>query len=140
MLAIKNISKVFNPGTPDEVRALEGIDLMVEEGSWVVVIGTNGSGKSTLLNAVAGTFLVDSGEIYLENQNVTHWPEHRRAKFIGRVFQNPFSGTAPNMFIAENFALAARRGLARGLGWALRRDLIQERSSSSDHFLEEPIL
>ena len=126
MLAIKNISKVFNPGTPDEVRALEGIDLMVEEGSWVVVIGTNGSGKSTLLNAVAGTFLVDSGEIYLENQNVTHWPEHRRAKFIGRVFQNPFSGTAPNMFIAENFALAARRGLARGLGWALRRDLMNE--------------
>ena len=126
MLAIKNISKVFNPGTPDEVRALEGIDLMVEEGSWVVVIGTNGSGKSTLLNAVAGTFLVDSGEIYLENQNVTHWPEHRRAKFIGRVFQNPFSGTAPNMFIAENFALASRRGLARGLGWALRRGLMNE--------------
>lgn len=126
MLAIKNISKVFNPGTPDEVRALQGIDLMVDEGSWVVVIGTNGSGKSTLLNAVAGTFLADSGEIYLENQNVTHWPEHRRAKFIGRVFQNPFSGTAPNMFIAENFALAARRGLPRGLGWALRRDLMNE--------------
>jgi putative ABC transport system ATP-binding protein len=126
MLAIQNISKVFNPDTPDEVSALEGIDLTVDEGSWVVVIGTNGSGKSTLLNAVAGTFPVDSGEIYLDDQNVTQWPEHRRAKFIGRVFQNPFSGTAPNMFIAENFALAARRGLTRGLGWALRRDLMNE--------------
>jgi putative ABC transport system ATP-binding protein len=126
MLAIHNISKVFNPDTPDEVRALEGIDLTLDEGSWVVVIGTNGSGKSTLLNAVAGTFPVDSGEIYLDNHDVTHWPEHRRARLIGRVFQNPFSGTAPNMFIAENFALAARRGLTRGLGWALRRDLMNE--------------
>jgi putative ABC transport system ATP-binding protein len=126
MLAIHNISKVFNPDTPDEVRALEGIDITVDEGSWVVVIGTNGSGKSTLLNAVAGTFFVDSGSIYLDDQNVTHWPEHRRAKFIGRVFQNPFSGTAPNMSIGENFALAARRGLRRGLGWALRGDLMNE--------------
>jgi putative ABC transport system ATP-binding protein len=124
MLEIHNISKVFNPDTPDEVRALEGIDLTIGEGSWVIVIGTNGSGKSTLLNSVAGTFFVDSGTIHLDSQNVTRWTEHRRAKLIGRVFQNPFSGTAPNMSIAENFALAARRGLTRGLGWALQSDLI----------------
>ena len=126
MLKIHNISKVFSPDTPDEVRALEEIDLTIDEGSWVIVIGTNGSGKSTLLNAVAGTFFADSGTIHLDSQNVTRWPEHRRAKLIGRVFQNPFSGTAPNMSIAENFALAARRGLTRGLGWALQSNLINE--------------
>ncbi len=88
----------------------------------MIVIGTNGSGKSTLLNALAGTFFVDSGTIRAGRQDVTKWPEHRRAKFIGRVFQNPFSGTAPNLSIAENLSLAARRG-ARGLGWALRAKL-----------------
>lgn len=124
MLEIHNISKTFNPDTPNEVRALDGVELTIDEGSWVVVIGTNGSGKSTLLNAVAGTFFVDSGTIHLDSQNLTRWPEYHRAKFIGRVFQNPFSGTAPNMSIAENFALAARRGLTRGLGWALQTDLM----------------
>src|SRR5262249_61579566 len=97
--------------------------LAVEEGAWVVVIGTNGSGKSTLLNAIAGTFLVDSGEIYLDGNDLTRRAEHERAKFIGRVFQNPFSGTAANMSIAENFALAARRGMRRDLKWALGSDL-----------------
>jgi len=127
MLELANLFKTFNPGTPNEVRALCGLDLTVDEGSWVVVIGTNGSGKSTLLNAVAGSVMVDAGRIRLDNQEMTHWPEHRRAKLIGRVFQNPFSGTAASMSIAENFALATRRGQARGLGWALpaqlRRDL-----------------
>lgn len=123
MLEVRGISKTFHPGTPNEVRALQHVDLSVEDGSFVVVIGTNGSGKSTLLNAVAGTFIVDTGSIRLAGHDVTHWPEHRRARLIGRVFQNPFSGTAPDMSIAENLALAARRGRPRGLGWALRGDV-----------------
>jgi putative ABC transport system ATP-binding protein len=119
MLELQNIRKTFYPATPNEVRALVGIDLRIDDGSFVVVIGTNGSGKSTLLNAVAGTFLVDVGRIQLNGRDMTRWPEHRRAKFIGRVFQDPFRGTAPGMTIAENLALAARRGKRRGLAWAL---------------------
>jgi putative ABC transport system ATP-binding protein len=93
--------------------------LTIAPGSFVIVVGTNGSGKTTLLNAVAGTFFVDQGRIRLAGRDVTSWPEHRRAALIGRVFQNPFSGTAPNLSIAENLALAARRGQSRGLGLAL---------------------
>ena len=126
MLSIQAIAKTFNPGTPDEVRALRGVNLEMEEDTFVVVIGTNGSGKSTLLNAVAGTFLVDTGRIHLAGHNITRWPEHRRAKLVGRVFQNPFTGTAPGMSIAENLALAARRGRRRGLGWALSRTLMDD--------------
>lgn len=121
MLELINARKTFYAGTPNEVQALRGVNLTIEEGSFVVVIGTNGSGKSTLLNAVAGSFLLDSGHIRLAGQDVTRWPEHRRAKLIGRVFQNPFTGSAPNLTIAENLSLAARRGLGRGLGWALNR-------------------
>ena len=98
------------PDTPNEVRALRGVDLSIDEGSFVVVIGTNGSGKSTLLNAIAGGFFLDTGRLMLDGVDVTGWAEHRRAAIIGRVFQNPFSGTAPSMSIAENLALAARRG------------------------------
>lgn len=119
MLEIQNIAKTFFPDTPNEVRALRGVSLSIEEGTFVIVIGTNGSGKSTLLNAVAGTFPLDAGRVQLAGRDITTWPEHRRAKLIGRVFQNPFSGTAPSMTIAENLALAAKRGRARGLGWAL---------------------
>ncbi len=123
MLEVRGIAKTFNAGTSDEVRALRGVDLTIDAGSFVIVIGTNGSGKSTLLNAVAGTFFVDRGKIRIGEHDVTGWPEHRRARLIGRVFQNPFSGTAPDMSIAENLALAARRGRRRGLGWALRGDV-----------------
>lgn len=123
MLSIERVRKTFNPGTPNEVRSLQAVDLTLDEGSFVIIIGTNGSGKSTLLNAVAGTFLVDSGAIRLAGKDVTRWAEHRRAGMIGRVFQNPFSGTAPNLSIAENLALAARRGLGRGLAWALHKKL-----------------
>jgi putative ABC transport system ATP-binding protein len=123
MLEISNISKTFHPGTPNAVRALRSVSLRLEAGSFLIIIGTNGSGKSTLLNAVAGTFTADSGAITLAGRDITHWPEHARARLIGRVFQNPFSGTAPNMSIAENLALAARRGQPRGLGWALHRKL-----------------
>lgn len=119
MLEVQNIQKTFYANTPNEVRALQGVSLTIAAGSFVVVIGTNGSGKSTLLNAVAGTFPLDRGTIRLSGRDITHWPEHRRASLIGRVFQNPFSGTAPSMTIAENLALASRRGRTRGLGWAL---------------------
>jgi putative ABC transport system ATP-binding protein len=119
MLEVQNVTKTFNPGGPNEVRSLQEVDLTLNGGSFVVIIGTNGSGKSTLLNAIAGTFFVDSGSVRIAGQDVTAWPEFRRAKFIGRVFQNPFSGTSPNLTIAENLSLAARRGLSRGLGWAL---------------------
>jgi len=129
MLRIENLHKTFHPGTPQEVHALRGVGLTIDPGSCVVVIGTNGSGKSTLLNAVAGTFLPDAGVISLAGQDISRWPEHRRACFIGRVFQNPFSGTAPHMTIAENLALAALRGRPRGLGWSLGRKSVQENSS-----------
>ena len=123
MLEIRRVYKTFNAGTPNEVRALRGVDLTIDKGSFVIVIGGNGSGKSTLQNAVAGGFFVDSGTLILDGTDITTWPEHRRASMIGRVFQNPFSGTAPSMSIAENLTLAARRGRRRGLGWALKRSM-----------------
>jgi putative ABC transport system ATP-binding protein len=126
MLEIRAVSKIFNPGTPNELPALQAVNLTVNDGSFVVMIGTNGSGKSTLLNAVAGSLYVDSGSISLAGADLTRWPEHRRAKLIGRVFQNPFSGTAANMSIAENLALAAYRGKPRGLGWPLRQALLSQ--------------
>ena len=146
MLLVRRIFKTFNADTPNEVRALQGVDLAIEEGSFVIVIGGNGSGKSTLLNAVAGTFLVDAGTLTLDGTDVTAWPEHRRAAMIGRVFQNPFSGTAPSMTIAENLALAARRGRRRGLGWALGanirgefRDRVRRLNMRLEDRLDNPI-
>jgi putative ABC transport system ATP-binding protein len=126
MLEIRTVNKTFNRGTANELHALRAVDLTVNEGSFVVIIGTNGSGKSTLLNAVAGSFNVDSGTVFLAGADITKWPEHKRAKLIGRVFQNPFSGTAANMSIAENLALAAYRGRPRRLGWPLRQQLFSK--------------
>lgn len=126
MLTIDNLHKTFNPGTPDEVRALQGLDLSLVAGDFVVVIGSNGSGKSSLLNLIAGSFIPDTGRILLGGLNITFWPEHRRARLIGRVFQNPFSGTAPRMTIAENLALAAGRGHARGFNWLLTGKMRRE--------------
>jgi len=126
MLKIDNIQKTFNAGTINEVHALQGVTIEIEEGSFVCVLGTNGSGKSTTLNAVAGTFIVDEGQILLDGKDITRWSESQRAKFIGRVFQNPYSGTAPNMSIQENLALALKRGLPRGLGWGLPKGLIND--------------
>jgi putative ABC transport system ATP-binding protein len=123
MLDIRNVRKTFNPGTVNEVRALQGVLLTIEPGSFTIIIGTNGSGKSTLLNAVAGSFFVDEGSITIDGNDVTRWPEYKRAKLIGRVFQDPFSGTAPRLSIAENFSLAAKRGQTRGLGWGMGRKL-----------------
>ena len=125
MIEIVNLSKTFNAGTINEVVALSNINLSIRQGSFVVVLGTNGSGKSTLLSAIAGSFLPDSGSIHLEDMEMTRMPEHKRARYIGRVFQNPYSGTAPDMSIAENLSLAARRGKRRGLANALPASLTE---------------
>jgi putative ABC transport system ATP-binding protein len=109
MIKIENLHKKFNPGTPNEVYALKGINLEIKEGEFVTVIGTNGSGKSTLLNAVAGAFLPDTGTIEIADEDVTFKKDFHRAKYISRVFQNPFMGTAPDMSIAENLHMAYLR-------------------------------
>ena len=115
MLELKNIYKTFNPGTVNEKVALNGLELTLEEGDFVTVIGGNGAGKSTMLNAVAGVWPIDMGRILIDGQDITRLPEHKRAKYIGRVFQDPMMGTAATMGIEENLALAARRGASRTL-------------------------
>lgn len=121
MLQIKNIYKTFNVGTINEKRALNGLSLTLNEGEFVTVIGGNGAGKSTLMNALAGTWIVDEGSITIDGTDVTKMPEFKRAKFLGRVFQDPTMGTAPTMGIDENLALAARRGKSRGLRRGITR-------------------
>ena len=121
MLEIKEIWKTFNAGTVNEKQALRGVSLTLNDGDFCTVIGGNGAGKSTMLNAVAGTFPVDSGSISIGGTDVTRLPEFKRAKFIGRVFQDPMMGTAPTMQIDENLALAARRGQSRGLKWGITK-------------------
>ena len=121
MLEIKEIWKTFNAGTVNEKQALRGVSLTLNDGDFCTVIGGNGAGKSTMLNAVAGTFPVDAGTISIGGIDVTHLPEFKRAKFIGRVFQDPMMGTAPTMQIIENLALAARRGQNRGLKWGITK-------------------
>ena len=115
MLEIQNIFKTFNAGTINEKRALNGVSLTLNDGDFVTVIGGNGAGKSTLMNAIAGVFGVDSGKILIDGVDLTHLPEYKRAKYIGRVFQDPMMGTAATMQIEENLALAARRGMKRTL-------------------------
>ncbi|MDY4061506.1 MAG: ABC transporter ATP-binding protein [Candidatus Limiplasma sp.] len=115
MLEIKEISKTFNAGTVNEKTALNGVSLTLNDGDFVTVIGGNGAGKSTLLNAVAGVWPVDQGSIFIDGVDVTHLPEYKRARYIGRVFQDPMMGTAATMQIEENLALARRRGKPRSL-------------------------
>jgi len=115
MLEIRNIHKTFNPGTVNEKHALKGISLTLEDQDFVTVIGGNGAGKSTMLNAIAGVWPVDEGQILIDGQDVTKLPEYKRAKFLGRVFQDPMNGTAATMGIEENLALALRRGQKRTL-------------------------
>jgi putative ABC transport system ATP-binding protein len=122
MLEIKGIWKTFNAGTVNEKQALRGVSLTLKDGDFCTVIGGNGAGKSTMLNAVAGTWAVDEGSISIGGADVTHLPEHKRAAYIGRVFQDPMMGTAPSMQIIENLALAARRGQRRGLRWGITRE------------------
>ncbi len=119
MLELIGVKKTFNPGTVNAKQALAGIDLKLNEGDFVTVIGGNGAGKSTTLNAIAGSWPIDEGKIIIGGNDVTHMPEHKRAKFLGRVFQDPMLGTAANMEIEENLALAARRGKTRSLRWRI---------------------
>ena len=130
MLEINHVYKTFNPGTINEKTALSDLSLHLKPGDFVTVIGGNGAGKSTMLNAVAGVWPVDSGSILIDGTDVTGLQEHQRAPFIGRVFQDPMMGTAPNMQLEENLALAYRRGKKRGLAWGVtrqERELYHER-------------
>ena len=128
MLELKNIHKTFNPGTINEKVALYGLNLSLDDGDFVTVIGGNGAGKSTMLNAVAGTWMVDEGQILIDGEDVTKLPEHKRAIYLGRVFQDPMTGTAATMEIQENLALAKRRGkrrlLAPGITKAEREEYV----------------
>ena len=128
MLELKNIHKTFNPGTINEKVALNGLNLSLDDGDFVTVIGGNGAGKSTMLNAVAGTWMVDEGQILIDGEDVTKLPEHKRAIYLGRVFQDPMTGTAATMEIQENLALAKRRGkrrlLAPGITKAERQEYV----------------
>ena len=129
MLNINHIAKTFNPGTITEKRALTDVDLKLNEGDFVTIIGGNGAGKSTTLNAVAGVFAVDKGTIEVDGVDVTRLPEFKRAKYLGRVFQDPMTGTAATMNIEENMALAMRRGEKRTLRWGIsnmERDMYRE--------------
>ena len=126
MLELNHVYKTFKPGTINAKTALQDLCLTLNDGDFVTVIGGNGAGKSTMLNAVAGTFAVDAGTIAIDGKDVTHLPEHKRAQFIGRVFQDPMMGTAPTMQIQENLALAARRGKHRGLKWGITPQEEQE--------------
>lgn len=121
MLKISNVHKTFNPNTINEKKALNGVDLVLNEGDFVTVIGGNGAGKSTMLNMIAGVYPVDCGTITVDGIDVTKLPEHKRAKYIGRVFQDPMNGTAADMQILENLALAKRRGQHRGLKFGVTR-------------------
>ena len=121
MLKLENISKTFNAGTVNEKRALRGLSLHLRPGDYVTVIGSNGAGKSTMLNAVAGVWPVDAGRILLDGEDITGKPEHKRARHIGRVFQDPMMGTAADMWVEENLDLALLRGEKRGLRWAVTK-------------------
>ena len=121
MLELTHVCKTFNPGTVNAKTALNDLNLTLRDGDFVTVIGGNGAGKSTMLNAIAGSFQIDSGSIVIDGKDVTSLPEHKRAAFLGRVFQDPMMGTAPTMQIEENLALAARRGQRRGLRWGITK-------------------
>lgn len=140
MLKLDNIHKTFNSGTINEKIALNGVNLTLNEGDFVTVIGGNGAGKSTTLNAIAGVWPIDSGKIYIGGDDVTKLSEHKRAKYLGRVFQDPMTGTATTMSIEENMAIAARRGEKRGLSWGIthqERDTYREMLKALDLGLED---
>ncbi len=122
MLKLTNINKTFNPGTINENKVLNNVNLTLNSGDFVTVIGGNGAGKSTILNMIAGVYPIDSGSIILDGVDVTKLPEHKRAKYIGRVFQDPMKGTAADMEIQENLAMANRRGKNRGLSWGITKE------------------
>ena len=140
MSDVKDIKKTFNKGTVNEKKALQGLSLHLNDGDFVTVIGGNGAGKSTMLNAIAGVWPVDSGTITIDDIDVTKQPEYKRAKYIGRVFQDPMMGTASNMQIEENLAIASRRGKFPGLSWsskASQREKFREMLAELDLGLED---
>lgn len=140
MLKIEHVYKTFNPGTINEKKALNGVELVLNEGDFVTVIGGNGAGKSTILNMIAGVYPVDAGKIWIDDTDVTGLPEHKRAKYLGRVFQDPMTGTAAEMNIEENLAIAARRGKKRFLGWGItgkEKEAYKEQLKALDLGLEE---
>ena len=122
MLLLENVEKTFNKGTINEKKALNGLNLSMKDGDFVTVIGGNGAGKSTMLNMIAGVYPIDKGKVILNGENISRWSEHKRARFLGRVFQDPMTGTAADMEIQENLALAYRRGKRRGMRWAITKD------------------
>lgn len=139
MLKLFDVSKTFNPGTITEKKALKNINLELEDGDFVTVIGGNGAGKSTLLNLIAGVHFSDSGSIFLDGMDLTEKPEYKRARYLGRVFQDPMLGTAANMEIEENLAMAMRRGRKRGLSWHIQpaeRKIYREKLALLDLGLE----
>ncbi len=121
MLKIANVCKTFNAGTVNEKQALKNLSLTLNEGDFVTVIGGNGAGKSTMLNAITGVFPVDSGSVVVDGNDITKLPEHKRAKYIGRVFQDPMMGTAADMLVEENLSIAERRGKHRFIKWAITK-------------------
>ena len=141
MLELKKVSKTFNPGTVNEKKALIDLSLTLNDGDFVTIVGSNGAGKSTLFNAIAGTFLPDSGKIIIDGQDVTFLPDYKRSKFIGRMFQDPMKGTAPNMTIEENLALAYLRASHSKSSFSMVSDAdrkeFRERLSRLDLGLED---
>jgi putative ABC transport system ATP-binding protein len=140
MLDIKHLSKTFFPGTVNEKIALTDVNLHMEPGDFITIIGGNGAGKSTLLNSIAGVFPIDGGQILIDGVDVSKMPEHKRARYIGRVFQDPMMGTAAGMMIEENLAIASRRGKTPGLSWALKdseREKFREMLKELDLGLED---
>nr|WP_288556269.1 ABC transporter ATP-binding protein [uncultured Mediterraneibacter sp.] len=140
MLEIQDIHKTFNPGTINEKVALNGVNLNLNAGDFVTIIGGNGAGKSTTLNAIAGLWPVDQGKIIVDGKDITKLPEHKRAGYLGRVFQDPMTGTAATMSIDENMAIAARRGMHRGLKWGItkqEREMYKEKLAELDLGLED---
>lgn len=140
MLEIQDVHKTFNAGTINEKVALNGVNLNLNPGDFVTIIGGNGAGKSTTLNAIAGVWSIDSGKIVIDGVDITKLSEHKRAAFLGRVFQDPMTGTAATMSIEENMAIAARRGQRRGLGWGItkkERESFKESLKTLDLGLED---
>ncbi len=121
MLELKGIRKIFNTGTPDEKVAIDDIDISIDKGEFLTIIGSNGAGKTTLLNLITGTCEADEGDVFIDGLSVTHLPEHKRAVYMGRIFQNPLMGTAASMTIEENLGMADLRGKTRTLRWGVSR-------------------
>jgi putative ABC transport system ATP-binding protein len=137
MLELRRVNKTFNPGTVNEKKALTDIDLTVADGDFITIIGSNGAGKSTLFNAISGAFLPDSGRIYLDGRDITYEPDYKRAKYIGRLFQDPKTGTAPSMTVEENLTLAAGGGRWLSLPRRAEREALRERVASLGLGLED---